>query len=99
MMNLNDLRLFKYDDGFTPFEALLQSSKCSSIDDYFGIINHTEFEPYMDTNQPMEPESVVPFYFSHYLNTGNREPHICFFNLLAMTGLKETRPTCKQNDN
>ena len=50
MMNLNDLRLFKYDDGIIPFEALLQISKSTSIDEYFGIINHTEFEPYMDIN-------------------------------------------------
>jgi hypothetical protein len=50
MMNLDDLRLFKYDDGITPFEALLQISKSKSVDEYFGIINHTEFEPYMDTN-------------------------------------------------
>lgn len=89
MLNFRDLRYFRYDDGIKNFQAMFENHKEIKIDldEYLGFLNHTEFEPITDCNQPSTSEMVIPFYFSDYDPNEGRRPYFCFFNILKFDGL------------
>lgn len=66
MFNLKDLRYFRYEDGIKNFSSIFENEKKTKIelDEYLGLMNHTEFEPITDCNQPSTSEMVIPFYFN-----------------------------------
>jgi hypothetical protein len=89
MLNLRDLRYFRYDDGIKNFHAIFENHNKNKIevDEYLGFLNHTEFEPITDCNQPSISEMVIPFYFNDYEPNEGRKPFLCFFNILKFDGL------------